>query len=266
MAEKQNKNALATTGPNDLMKIEGVVAERPDEVKVGDRTGTENITRDDMQMPRLGIAQSLSPERDESDPKFIEGLIEGNMFNNLTKQIYGNGPVPFIIVRSDRPRWVEFVPRELGGGVKDPNVPANDPRTAFQADGKPPIATKFYDFVIMLLPSREIVSVSFKGTGLKIARQLNALIAMRGTAVFTGVYALSTIMTKNAKGRFAIPQVKNAGFASGELLDYAKKTFAAVADKAIKFEEELPADADTFDAEVLERESVAAQTGNVQGM
>lgn len=229
---------------------------RPSFIEVGDRSGTEHITRDDMQMPRLGLAQQMSPELVDDDPKFIPELKMGMMFNSLTKMIYGVGPLDFCVVRADPPRWVEFHPREEGGGVKDPNVPANDPRTVFGPNGEPPVATKFYDFVVMLLPSRELIALSFKSTGLKVAKQLNGLIANRNAPLYAGKYSLMTNMTKNAKGRFAVFQVKNNAWVSDqETYELAKEYFANLKNKELRIEREGDT---TFDVEALEAETLAA--------
>lgn len=190
---------------------------RPDFIAKGN-TGMEHLTQDDMQMPRLAVAQLTSPELDaDNGAKYVPGLVFGNMFNNVSKSVYGNGPLKFCVLRADKPRWVEFTPLDQGGGVVDPNVPANDPRTLFRQDpatGKtlPPIATKFYDFVIMLMATGEVISWSLKSSGLKTARLLNSLITQRNAPMFSGVYKMTTSTTKNSKGRFAIFNVDNAGW------------------------------------------------------
>jgi len=240
----------------ELVKVESQALDtRPDFIQTGDRSGTEHITREDIQMPRIGLAQSLSPELVDGDPKYIEDLKLGNMFNNLTGFVYGNGPLDFIVVRADPPRWVEFIPREEGGGVKDPNVPADDPRTQFGENGELPIATKFYDFIVMILPSRELVALSFKSTGLKVARQLNGLIAMRNAPVYAGKYRITSMMTQNAKGRFAIFVVKNAGWAPDpDTYQYAKDVSENLAGKKVVIDYEQTEDPTDFDPNKLERE------------
>lgn len=191
---------------------------RPSFIPAGDTTGTDHITKDDIQMPRIALAQSLTPQ--VIDGK--EGFTLGTMFNNLTEDIFGKGPIRLTILRADKPRWIEFNPREQGGGVKDMDVPASDPRTKFTIDEagkkKKPLADKFYDFIIGMHPLDpqdpygRLIGLSFKGTGLKIARQLNGLIKLRNAPIFAGMYDLTSVMTKNAQGTFAIFQIKNAGY------------------------------------------------------
>lgn len=207
-----------------------------------DTRGIEHITKDDVQMPRMALAQGLSPQIQEGDPTYVEGLKVGQMFNSLTSEIYGKGPIHFTIIRADRPRFVEFIPRNEGGGVRDFNVPANDPRTQFTTseDGtrKKPVATKFYDFVIMLLPSGELMALSFKSSMLKVARQLNMLMVKRQKASFAGRYELSAIMTKNAQGPFAAYVVKNAGEVDQETYMFAEKQYEAFKDKVLDIHRE----------------------------
>lgn len=248
------KEELATTGVTDMV--------RPDFV-TGAATGTEHIGREDMQIPRILLAQKMSPEVDTSDPKNIDGLKIGDLFNGLTHEIYGRGPIDFVILRGDKPRYVEFIPREEGGGVKDPNVPADDPRTQFGPNGEKPAATKFYDFVVLLMPlgndpMTRMVALSFKSTGIKIAKQLNALIKLRNAPIHSGVYRLTSVDTQNSLGKFAIMNVANAGWVTDKALyEQLGHLVTAVKDKVIA------ADDDDFNAEELERET---QRGNVSGM
>jgi hypothetical protein len=229
---------MAKKEPNgkELAKVtNGNLMERPAFLPAGDTRGTEQITQEDLQLPRIAIAQGLSPEILEDNPKYIEGLKLGHMFNNLTGELYQRGPLEIAIVRADRPRWVEFIPRNEGGGVRDLDVPPDDPRTKFTRgeDGKslPPIATKFYDFVVLLLPSRQPMVVSMKGKALKVARQLNALLKLRNAPVFAGKYELTSVMETNSKGTYGIYQIRNAGWLDEATYKYAEQVFESIKSK-----------------------------------
>lgn len=235
--------------------------------------GMEHVTTADIQMPRIVISQSTSPELSPEKPNYMEDLRVGQLFNTLTGQIYGKGPIVFTVLRADPPRWVEFIPREQGGGVKDPHVPFGDPRTEFQIDGKPPIATKFYDFIIMVMEGSktpyEMVALSFKSTGLRVARQLNGLLQSRMKPICSGLYTLTAAPTQNAKGSFYIPQVRNAvpGWVTKEVyLGLTKPAFESLKNKVIDIERISDQHVDdpdggdtTFDAQKYERE--AAEQG-----
>jgi len=236
------------TKSTDIAKRDemGMTTSRPDFLKEGAR-GTEHIRREDLQMPRLGLAQSTSWQLDSAKPEYIEDLKLGQFYNDLTRKVYGPGPLEFTVVRADPPRWIEFYPRSEGGGVKDMNVPPNDPRTQFERDDSgtsiPPKATKFYDFIIALLPSRELIALSFKMTGLKAATQLNGLLKMRNADSFAGKYTLTAGQKTNAKGTFKVHVIKNSetvdeatsepGWVSKDVYAWAEQVHEGLKDKNI---------------------------------
>lgn len=235
------------------------IAERPSFIPEG-AAGTENITQQDIQIPRLLIAQKMSPEVDKTmTDRFIPDLEPGDMFNGLTKKIIGRGPLEFAVLRADRPRGVEFIPRADGGGIKDPNVPLDDPRMQFGPNGEKPTATKFYDYIIALAPfgTDDLMSFSFKSTGLKVAKQLNALIKLRNAPVYAGIYKLTTVDTKNQHGSFAIPKVENAGWPKDEAtMNHLRDLSEAFKNKPVDFDRED--DPDDFDPEKIEKDKAAA--------
>jgi hypothetical protein len=241
MAKKPVEETRLALAPETALSIS---EERPTDLIAGDTRGTEDMTRDDMQMPRLAIAQQMSPELQEDQPQYIDGLKMGEMFNSVTKEIIGKGPVLVAIVRRDPPRWVEFVPRDQGGGVKDPNVPMNDPRTQFGPNGEQPVATKFYDYVLMRVDKSdfEMVGLSLKSTGLKVARNWNTLIKMRNAPLFRGVYRIEVVKQENAKGKFFNFSVNNAGWTNGEATARAEAAFEAMKDRVVVMDREHPDD------------------------
>jgi hypothetical protein len=228
--------------------------ERPSFLPQDDTRGTGHIQKDDLQMPRLALSQAMSPELQEDHGKYIEGLKSGQMYNTLSGTIYGKGPIKVTVVRADPPRWVEFIPREDGGGIKDPNVPFGDPRTQFRTDedGKPipPLATKFYDYVLMFLENGpnykkgDLVALSLKSSGIKVAKALNSFIKIKRAACWAGAYELTTGTEKNTKGTFSVYHLKDAGFVSSEA-DYklGESAYEALKDRTIKMDRE---DDDTF--------------------
>jgi hypothetical protein len=209
-----------TTIPKGL---EGLITlDRPDGSDEG-LLGNEGIGRDDVLIPRLGLAQKMSPEIDSTNAeKYIDGLKFMDLFHSLTKQVYGRGPLHFVILRRDDPRWIEFNPLEEGGGIRDRNVPAEDPRTQFGPNGEKPVATMFYDYIVLLLngldlssPLENVIALSLKSSGVKAAKHLNFLINQRGKKmIYKGVYEVSTSheTDKKSNGVYAIYKFKNAGW------------------------------------------------------
>lgn len=192
---KQDDNKALATIPEDLMRDSG--------------KGTESITSDDVRPPRLLVCQSGSPQRKPGDAKQIKGLQELDMFNDLTNEIYGQGPLKIVVVKTLGSRHMQFAPMEEGGGVIDYNVPANDPRTQFTVaeDGTriKPVATKFYDYLLWLPDYSEIVALSLKSTQLKVAIKINGLLksplkvngrVLMNPPAWARTYSLTTTMER----------------------------------------------------------------------
>lgn len=199
--------------------------ERPKSLDQNDRTGTENINVDDLRLPRLAIAQGLSTQMIPDDSTFIADLKLFDMFNDLTSDIYGRGPITFVPLQRVQ-KYREFAPRvkgqQGGGGVVDLDVPHGDPRTLWTKDAEnkriPPVATEFIEFVILMLrPGKapEPVMLSIKTTNKfnrRAADQLTSFIMLRNAPIFAGLYTVTTKSEKNDQGTFGVFVMKNAGW------------------------------------------------------
>lgn len=261
MVEKKEEEVTDLT---KIGEISGTMT-RPSFIEEGDMAGTEDITREDVRLPRLAIAQGLSPQVTPGDAQFIDGLQLFDMFNDLSGEIYGKGPLTFIPVRRDV-RRIEFIPRSEGGGIVDMDVPAGDPRLKWTVDNgvkRPPAATTFIEFVILLLrPNKapEPIVLSIKGTNKHNRRasdQLTTFIKLRNLPIYAGLYRVDTLVpAKNDKGTFGVPRVKNAGNIPDNpvgraLYEFSKKFHDSLEGKTIVVQRETPAEED-FDPETLE--------------
>lgn len=221
MADKDTalvtQDVLATQGSQALVG-------RPDWIPVGDTTGTQ-MDREDIRLPRLAIAQGLSPQITPGESAYIEGLKLFEMFNDVLGTIYGNGPLTFVPVRRDV-RRIEFKPRSEGGGVLDMDVPPGDPRLKWTENEKkervPPAATKFNEWVVYLIRegvAPEPIVLSIKDTNKwnrKAASNLNTFIALPHPQfgilpIYGKKYTITTGSEKNDKGTFGVPIIKQAG-------------------------------------------------------
>jgi len=220
---KEKTEALTKPATSSIAPLEPA----PDYFKADDRRGTENLHQEDMLIPRLALAQALSPQVTEGDPRKIEGLKPGDLFNSVTGESYGRD-VTVQILRIMPLRAMEFNSVEDGGGVKDPNVPLDDPRTKFGSDGSKPVATTFRDYIALLLPVNEIIALSFKSSGIKVARTLNGLIGFRNKPVFAGKYRITTGTMQVPKPHW-IYKVANDGWVSKEQADYGEQMYEAAA-------------------------------------
>jgi len=237
-----------------LVPVGSMEVSRPSFLPKGAPRGLEHLTKDDVQMPRLALAQKTSHEVDPTDPKYIKGLQFTDLFNSLTGEILGKGPIEFTVLRADPPHWIEFFPLESGGGVRDMNVPNGDPRTQF-IDGQPPVATKFYEYILLQLPLHgdpmmSVIALSLKSTGLKVAKQLNGYMRFRNADTFAGRYVLTTATEKNSKGTYAVYQIRNAPspreWVTEEEYKIAEKLAEAIKDRPLAIDRDAARDEADF--------------------
>jgi hypothetical protein len=235
MAKEKATEELEAKGQVGLVMSDNLgTLERPKSL-LGDLTGTEDITGDELRLPRLAIAQGLSDQMMPDNSLYIPDLKLFDMFNDLTGQVYGRGPIKFVPIRRDV-RRIEFIPRSEGGGIKDRNVPPGDRRlewtTGPDGRGIPPVATQFDEYVAMLLidgrPPEPIV-ISIKHTNKWNRRAVSSFLAyikISTLPLYAGIYTIMSKTEKNDKGTFGVPLIKQAGFLDVEKNPQAAQFYA----------------------------------------
>jgi len=253
---KQNAAALASFGD-----IEGV-AELPKGIDPLDKTGTEGIGKDDLRVPRLTIAQGLSPQLIRGDSNFIPGLEMFDLFNDFTGEIYCHAEetLRFIPIYRDVVR-IEFDPDDAKK-VLDKHVPANDPRLEWEGDN-PPRATEFTEFVILLLRPKkkpEMMVLSIKMTNKyqrRAAEKLSGYVKFQDGPIYAGFKTVKCHPEKFDSGTAGTFVFANAGFIPTEtpvgkaLFDYCAKEAENFAGKEIPVARE--AGDDSFDTKEFEK-------------
>lgn len=78
--------------------------------------GFQNVRPKDVAIPFFAILQKGSPQVDELSDKHIAGAVAGMIMNTVTGEVYeGKDGFPFIPCGFS-PEWVEWKPRDSGGG------------------------------------------------------------------------------------------------------------------------------------------------------
>lgn len=209
----------------------------------GDARGKTNIDAGDKILPRIAVAQDLSPQLKEDRAEYVEGLKVGELFNTLTGENYGVGPIEFVILDVQK-RALEF---DDDNNVVDFVVPWNDPRCDFQAGPNgtriPPIATRFYDFIVLLqhdiapgTPSNEMVVLSLKRTQIPIAKKLVSLMSVRPGAAWMGKYSLGAFIDHKGKFSFGNVKIGVAGPTDPKSVAYAEACYTIIEKGAIKID------------------------------
>lgn len=208
--------ALATTSAAPL-------SFRPSFLPSGPARGSDGIEGSDVKPPRLVVCQSMTPQRKREDPSYIKGLDEGHLFNTLDGKNYGEGPINFTVIKFLGKRGIEFYDPKTDGlsGVKDFNVALTDERMEFTTDANSgkrlkPKATLFYDYLILLTETNEILALSLKGTQIKVAQKLNSLMKLSNVDTFAVLYTLRSVSDKKDIYTFYNVRIDRAKDSDGE--------------------------------------------------
>jgi hypothetical protein len=209
------------------------------------RAAQENLRPEDFQIPRLAIAQAMSPQLVRSKPEYIAGLMVGQFFNTVTGEIYGDSikvvPVKYSINR------LKFVDKVIDcrsqNGIEGPKSPLKvefvngkkvttggcaDCQYSKWGTGKEGKGTdcKEYRNWLLLDESGTPMSMSFKSSSLVVAKQWWTLIAGRKMIVngvkvpappYLTTYELRAVEKSSNAGTFLVPVVRAVGQAPTEL-------------------------------------------------
>lgn len=241
MAKPEKATAVAEQKNNSLVLVQDTV---PDYIKQGDSArGSENVTMEDLVIPRLEIVQGLSPAVKRGDPGYIEGAQLGDLNNSVTRQLYGEEmfvvPVHFSVqylvwqkrtYRDENNKDVNTDGGFFGAFSDEQSAQARADEEGGLAKGVEVIDTPQH---LCLSVDRETgaieeIMVSMPRTKAKISRQWNSIIKLAGGDRFSRVYRIGTEFTKNAKGDFYNFAVKQVGFPSKDLYDTAEKLYEAI--------------------------------------
>jgi hypothetical protein len=234
MSKKQESTALATVEQQDT---DLAVASGYD---AADVRGKEGIEQGDLLLSRIAIAQKMSPEVDaDNEAKFIDGLKVGDLFDTVTREVYGPGPIKFTIVRPVD-KSAKVLDKE--GNVLEWDVDFNDPRCEFtQGEGQtrnPPVATRFYNFLVLLNDSPDFpVVLSMKRTQVPIAKNLMTLMARRPGPIFAGSYTVRTVTQEGPNGPFKNFAINPAGAAPDTVRALAEGWYTKLQTAAYRVED-----------------------------
>ena len=208
------KEILTKTKPKSLSTM-------PDYGKdVG--SGFEDTKGSDLSVPFLIVLQSNSPQVTERDPKEAES---GMIYNTVTRELVGGQEgVVFLPCHKEGPVWVEWVPRNKGGGFvaihegNSPSVKGADsilhPETGKPTRklrlGENELVETFYMYGLLLEDDEEGEStkgfavISFTSTKIKPFRDwVTAMYTMKGKPpLFANRARISTVKQQNDSGNY----------------------------------------------------------------
>lgn len=216
--------------------------ERPEFMNSDSVRGQENVTLDDVTIPRLGLIQSLSPQRKKSDPSYIEGAEEGLLFNTVTSELYG-ASVLFVPVLF-RKEFLIWKDQNSGGGFLGAFDTEEEAKQEFankdyegkvtdKGDPMYEIVDTAQQFGLIIDPKGkkrpEEIVLSMSKSGMKASRQLNSMAKMAGGDRFSRVYEVKGIETANSAGQeYYAHNIRSVGFVDEPTFRAAEKMYDSV--------------------------------------
>lgn len=194
------------------------------------------IKQQDMAMPFLQIIQSLSPQRDRTEAKYIPGAEEGMFFDNVTNELFDGSKGMLVIPVFTKTTYIEWKTREAGGGFVAEHYENGEAllKTTQKDDkGRDRLPNgnqlaKTMSYVVARTNEDgskfEPAVINFTSTQLKKARNWNTLISKLaltdadgkvlrdlGNIIFAGTYRFTTVKEKNDKGSWYGFHIESAG-------------------------------------------------------
>lgn len=234
----ESNSTISTTKPTYLTNREGLAPR-----------GSENVTADDLVIPRLELVQSLSPCRKKNDPQYIPGCEEGQFYNNVTREIYGMSVM--VVPVYYRKEWCLFKDRNAGGGFRGAfksEYEAKLELTKLDEGDDCEVVEMAQHFCLLIRPTKEEgakgaameeIVVSMSKSKLKVSKRWNSLIRLQLDDSFARVYELSSIMETNSKNQdYYNLSVKVAGYPNDLVYNAAEDLYSSIVAGSIKINRE----------------------------
>lgn len=201
------KTAVATKDYGSEVAIFGDNTKVPDWARNSAGRGSENVSSNDVVLPRLEIVQSQSPIKDEN-PNAKEGML----FNAATGDLIGD--LAFIVPIYFRVEWVVWKDQEKGGGffgafqsMEEAEARLREKVAEGENEGDLEIVDTPVHFCLRVVPDAndprgyrtEQIVISMAKSKSKVSRKWNAMIQIAGGDRFSRAYKVGTFKDKNKK-------------------------------------------------------------------
>lgn len=221
-------------------EFEVVTNEVPDWLPQGAVRGAENVTTDDMIIPRIELIQALSPARKKNDPAYIEGADEGMLYNNVTRELYGEAVTVIPVYYTKQ--FLVWKDRKSGGGGSNgfrgafaTEQLAREAIASLGEEGLEVSDTAQHFVLVKTGDGWQEAVISMAKSKMKVSKRWNSLIRMSNTDSFSRAYKLHAVVETNARNEsyhnFGIAPL---GFVTKEVYQRAEKLYETIRSGAVK--------------------------------
>lgn len=193
--------------------------------------GSEEVTANDMILPRIDVLQAISPQVKKSDPKYIEGAEQGLIFNTLSGELYGSEitivPVVF------RREFIVWQDRKSGGGFRgafSTEAEAEAERMSLDNPDDHEVVETHVHFVILIHDDgrMEEAVLSMSKSKRKVSRKLNSLIQMVPGDRFARAYKVTAVEADGPKGEYWTFDVNGLGYVTEDVWKRGQQSYEAI--------------------------------------
>jgi len=202
----------------------------------------------ELQIPFIRLAQQMSPQINKKDAQFIDGLSSGDMFNNLTNEIYAGGTALLVVPCYVVTKYREFIPRLDGGGfvqelqASDPDITRttkNLNKDILPSGNELVKADEYYCLLLGEDGDYEMAVVDMKVSQMKVSRRWKSQISMNKAKnpktgqmqtlpIYSTIWKLSTVDETNKRNEtFSNYAVSKLGMVEDRSIYQAAKVFRA---------------------------------------
>tara|TARA_R100001015_G_C4633910_1_gene199513 strand:- start:1883 stop:2668 length:786 start_codon:yes stop_codon:yes gene_type:complete len=223
-------------------KKDNVVALVNDEMLFEDKgAGAEGIGTQDLMVPRIQILQSMSPQVNKRDGKYVDGAEVGHIFNTVSGEAVDGEKGITVVPIKYRRAHIEWKPNR-GGFVRDHGSDASILEQCTQEEdykqrldnGNEIVTTsEYFLFIINKDGSHDPALLSMSSSQLKKARRWNSMMnhlripkpdgsGIFNPAMFYASYKLTTVPESNDQGDWFGWDVECLDGNSGGILESLK--------------------------------------------
>lgn len=188
-------------------------------------TGLEDMP-DDFTIPRIQLAQAMSPQVKKRDPEYIPGLEEGMFFHALTRKVIGEQFIaPVLKIWNSRTLFTDenevdcWSPDSIHGS-KHAAECAACPLKDWGEDRTPPACKVFQNHLVVIDGEPAVLSIRLSNkAAVAEARKIRTsakLVEGKGLGLFAGLFQFSALMVKGQQGSYFVTSAVPAGYVQSE--------------------------------------------------
>ncbi len=182
-------------------------------------TGLEDTDSGDYAIPFVRVLQSGSPQLKKNHAKYIEGASQGMLFNTVSNAVYDGDEGILVIPCAYTKKYIEWVPRDAGGGIVNSEHTVDILKSATQNEKKKYLlangnevqeTAQYFAIIVNNEEEPEEALLSFTSSQLSFSRRWNSMLKtsrVKNSAgdmvlapMFANVYRIKTVEQSNDLG------------------------------------------------------------------